>query len=317
MIDFRYHVVSLIAIFLALAVGLVLGSTVLDKPVLEGAKKTADDLSHKNSRLRSDLLLLQTQEQASDSFVKAVAPQLLAGRLKKKRVVIVKAPGAGDEATDLAAGVKQAGGAVTGTVTLNDSYLAKDQVGVLGGLTDTLAKSTKVEVPTDAVPAQRAAILLSHALVTRDRSQLGESDDASRSIMNSFRSAKFLSTDGAPAKHASLALVVGPQTPYPGKSSANKNQAIVTLARQLDKQGAGSVLTAPTGSASDGVVSALRSNGDAKNEVSTVDDLDAPPGRLVTVLALALDAKGGEAGQWGVGSGADGVAPTPSPVKSP
>ena len=36
MIDFRYHLVSIVAIFLALAVGLLLGSTVLRPYALKG-----------------------------------------------------------------------------------------------------------------------------------------------------------------------------------------------------------------------------------------------------------------------------------------
>ena len=34
MIDFRYHLVSIVAVFLALAIGIVLGSTELEGPTL-------------------------------------------------------------------------------------------------------------------------------------------------------------------------------------------------------------------------------------------------------------------------------------------
>ncbi len=41
MIDFRYHLVSIVAVFLALAIGIVVGSTALKPAVLSGLQKTA------------------------------------------------------------------------------------------------------------------------------------------------------------------------------------------------------------------------------------------------------------------------------------
>lgn len=313
MIDFRYHIVSLIAVFLALTVGLVLGSTVLEKPVIQGTRSTANELGHKNADLRDDLVALQSQQQAGEKFVQGIAPRMLAGRLQGERVVLVQAPGASDERSgQLAKSVRDAGGQMSGTVSLQPSYLAKKKVGVLGGLTDTLGKTTRTDMPDDAVPAERAAILLSHALVTTSDDELGKSDPASTGTLNSFKNAHFLATDGSPAKHASLAILVGPAQAYAGNQASNKNNALVDLAKQLDSVGGGSVLAGPTSSAgSEGVVGALRAD-DQTNEVSSVDDLDAAPGRVTTVLALALESKG-KSGQWGIAAGADGVAPTAAP----
>jgi hypothetical protein len=314
-IDFRYHVVSIVAVFLALATGIVLGSTVLQKPALETAQGAASSLQQKNADLRRQMLALQQQQRASEGFATASAPKLLAGQLTGKRVVVVAAPGADGDAVDaLRKSVRQAGGAVTGTVSLKDGYIQQKQVGVLGGLTDTLAKNTKIAIPADAVPSERAAILLAHALVTRDKTKLGKSDDIGNSILSTFKEAKFLSLDGSPQSHANLAMVVGPAQPYPAKGASASNSSIVGLAKQLDVNGSGSVLTAPTASAGpDGVVASLRGDDDAKKRVSSVDNLDAPAGDVVSILALALDG-GGKVGQWGAGTGADGVAPTPTPA---
>lgn len=315
MIDFRYHVVSIVAVFLALATGIVLGSTVLQKPALKTAEGTANSMQQKNADLRKQLLALQQQQRASEGFAAASAPKLLAGQLTGKRIVVVAAPGAdGDDVDQLRKSLKQAGGSVTGTVTLKDGYVQQQQVGVLGGLTDTLAKNTKIAIPADAVPSERAAILLAHALVTKDKTKLGKSDDVGTSILSTFKEAKFLSVDGNPQNHANLAVVVGPTQPYQAKGASASNSAIVALAKQFDVTGSGSVLTAPTASAGpDGVVASLRGDDDAKKRVSSVDNLDAPAGYVVSILALALDGSG-KVGQWGAGTGADGVAPTPTPA---
>lgn len=315
MIDFRYHVVSIVAVFLALATGIVLGSTVLQKPALETAQGAASSLQQKNADLRKQLLALQQQQRASEGFATASAPKLLAGQLTGKRVVMVAAPGADGGAVDqLGKSVKQAGGSVTGRVTLKDGYIQQKQVGVLGGLTDTLAKNTKITIPADAVPSERAAILLAHALVTKDKTKVGKADDAANSILSTFKDAKFLSVDGSPQNHANLAIVVGPSQAYPAKGASASNNTIVALAKQLDANGSGSMLAAPTASAGpDGVVASLRGDDNAKTRVSSVDNLDAPAGDVVSILALALDG-GGKVGQWGAGTGADGVAPTPAPA---
>jgi len=316
-IDFRYHVVSIIAVYLALALCLVHGSTVVDNYVLQGTKKTANTLQQRNSELRKELLALQSQERSSESFVTTMAPKILANELTDKRVVVVEAPGADEDQTEkVADGIKQAGGSVTGTIRLDDSYVQKKQVGVLGGLTETLAEATKLEVPADAAPPERSAYLLANALVTKDKDKLGKSDDISTGVLEAYQEAKFLSTSGKPAERASLAVVVGPAKKYAPEDAAAGNTAVVQIAKYLDKTGEGTVLTAPTDSAgAEGVVSALRGDDDVKKAVSTVDNLDAPPGYVVSVLALALDGNG-KPGQWGSGTGADNAAPTPAAAAS-
>lgn len=313
MIDFRYHLVSIIAVFLALAMGLVLGSTVLNDIVLRSTTQTADDLSDRNEELRGDLRSLEDGERTTGQFVETMAPRLLADELKSKRVVVFAAPGADrSQVRQVSDGVDMAGGTVTGTVTLRNTYVDKRKVGVLGGLTDTLGKSTELDMPTDAVPAERAAYLLANATVTKDEEALGKTDDDATGTLTAFEEAKFLDLSGAPQKRASLAIVVGPAEKYAGNQASVGNDSTVALASYLDETGAGTVLTAPSDSAGrGGVVTALRDDQGAQESVSTVDNLDTPPGYVVTTLALALDGNG-STGQWGSGAGSDAVAPSPS-----
>jgi hypothetical protein len=87
---------------------------------------------------------------------------------------------------------------------------------------------------------------------------------------------------------------------------------IVPLLSALDQAGAGTVLTAPNGSADgDGVIATLRSS-DANGTVSSVDRLDTTSGVTVTVLALAEQIAGG-VGQYGTGPDSNGPAPDPLP----
>ena len=61
MINFRYHVVSLTAVFLALAVGLVLGSTVLNGPMLDALENRVNNLGRDNRQLREHVGFLESQ----------------------------------------------------------------------------------------------------------------------------------------------------------------------------------------------------------------------------------------------------------------
>ena len=53
MIDFRYHIVSLVAVFLALAVGLVLGTTALNQPILDRHPRPRHQLARTSGPLRT------------------------------------------------------------------------------------------------------------------------------------------------------------------------------------------------------------------------------------------------------------------------
>ncbi len=128
MINFRYHIVSIVAVFLALAVGIVLGST-----ELQGT--TIDVLTRTSSNLRTDLntktalaSALQQQVNADQAFAQETEARLLSGLLAGQRVVLVTAPGApGGVVTGLTSALRLAGATVTGQVNLQPKLLDASQ----------------------------------------------------------------------------------------------------------------------------------------------------------------------------------------------
>ena len=54
MINFRFHLVSLIAIFLALALGVVIGAGVIDRGVVDTLNNRLDNVESKASRIQDD-----------------------------------------------------------------------------------------------------------------------------------------------------------------------------------------------------------------------------------------------------------------------
>lgn len=81
MIDFRYHLVSIVAIFLALTVGIVLGSTVLEPMFFKSAEEMTASLRKANESNLAQISQLQTREEGSDSLITAHLADLVRGQL--------------------------------------------------------------------------------------------------------------------------------------------------------------------------------------------------------------------------------------------
>ncbi|WP_405147729.1 copper transporter [Sphaerisporangium sp. NBC_01403] len=317
MIDFRYHLVSIVAIFLALAVGIVLGSTVLNAPLVASTEKVTANLRANNNELHSQLSDLQTRGGAGDAFVADRLPQLVQAALAGERVVIVEAPGADSKLREpLQRVLTAAGAAVSGRVSITEKFLTADQAGVIDQLATT-AKPTALAFPPDATPYDKAAAVLASAIVTSDKTQADKENPSAAGVLDSFESGGLVTLDGDPGRRATLALMVAPATPYEGETAEAQTSAVVSLAAGLDDAGEGTVVAGvvPT-SAAAGVIAAVRADSDVSAKVSTVDNVDMAFGRAVVVYSLR-EQVGGDTGQYGLGSDATAAEPSPSPTPSP
>ena len=69
MIDFRYHLVSLIAVFLAVALGIVIGTTQLNQPILNDIENQVTELDQDKRFLEDRTKDLQAQLEDRKSVV--------------------------------------------------------------------------------------------------------------------------------------------------------------------------------------------------------------------------------------------------------
>ncbi len=146
MIDFRYHLVSIIAVFLALAVGLVVGSTALSGKAEYFLSRAQHGALASNNALRKTNGALSNQVTADQAFAQANSQRLIGGLLPHDNVVLVVAPGAKSAVTaGVTAALKQAGATVTGEVDLQQAFLDTTAVNETG-LTD-LAQSLATSGP--------------------------------------------------------------------------------------------------------------------------------------------------------------------------
>jgi hypothetical protein len=108
MINFRYHIVSITAVFLALAIGTALGSTFLDGPTVDllnrnirNAEDRIEATNLENSRLTD---LNDAAREREESLLDAASSRLVSNLLTDQPVLVLIAPGVD---ADAAAGVTQ------------------------------------------------------------------------------------------------------------------------------------------------------------------------------------------------------------------
>jgi hypothetical protein len=313
-IDFRYHVVSIVAVFLALALGLFIGATTLRGTVKGDITNRTQSVVHNNGELRSENSDLHSQLSRGQSFDSALQPYALQGRLVGESVVVISAPGVDNNIRkDLLAALAQSGASVAGDVRLQDALLDPDQDQFLGTLADKLAINGH-PLP-NAAGAVRALALLADALMTNSQKP-PVSRGAAAKVLSAYDAGNLLSVNGDQPQSAGVAILLAAPAPTSADASvgAQQQSLLATFARDLDRDGVGAVITGPASAdASGGLLDVVRSDNNLRDAVSTVDGVDLPSGGTATVLAAAEPA-GGRAGSYGSGPGAD--APLPSPSSS-
>jgi Copper transport outer membrane protein, MctB len=319
MIDFRYHLVSIVAIFLSLAVGLLIGSTVLRPYALEGLQRLSKVEKHQIDSLLQTRDQLQRQIAADNQFAQANAAPVLHQLLEGQRVLLVLAPGAPDSVTS---GVTQAlgmaGAKVTGQLQLQAPFFDTSQAG-----SEKLAQLAEHLAPPQMILAgsgqAQASELIANAVLTKDgigEPLPGERDSSSVDAINGLATGGFLTASGSPWDRATLAIVIIPATPPSTNDSNAASQALVTLAQQLDLAGQGTVVAGSiSGSGPGSAIDVMRVGGRAAH-LSSVDNADTPAGQIVVVQAL-FDRMHGKSGSYGVASTASAGAPSPAPTPSP
>ena len=125
MINIRYHIVSITAVFLALGLGVALGSTFLDGAtvdVLERNIKSAENrisaTNAENDRLNDQL---DKSKERDDSLTLVGSESLLAGELTDVPVLVIAAPGVESGDVDvLATMLERSDADFRGTLQLTD-----------------------------------------------------------------------------------------------------------------------------------------------------------------------------------------------------
>ena len=282
MFDFRYHALSLVAVFLALAIGILLGATI-GEPALSSTQESV------LRRLRLDVERLSDERRQAvseaddrDRLIEEAYPMLAGGRLSGQQVAIVASgelPGEVDRAVRDA--VEVAGGGVA-SVTVLDLPSAVAPLGdAAGGANAGLtAEDERAEDLLRAIGASVAgggtlARRLQSALPDRFRGELAAAD-----AVAFYRAPPAAEEEADPRTGLEAALLEG---------LASRGRPVVGVEESV---------TEPS------QVPVYRDRG-----VSSVDSVDLVGGRLALVFAL-----GGEEGAFGFKSTAERALPEVGPA---
>ncbi|OMB93612.1 copper transporter [Mycobacterium colombiense] len=310
MISLRQHALSLAAVFLALAVGVVLGSGFLSDTLLSSLRDEKRDLNTQISGLNDQKNVLNEKLSAANNFDTQLAGRMVHDALGGKTVVVFRTPDAKDD--DVAAVSKfigQAGGTVTGTVSLTQEFVEANSAEKLQTVVNSSVLPAGQQLSTKLVDqGSQAGDLMGIALLANPNPAVPAVDDVQRStVLAALRDTGFITyeaTDHMGAANAAL-VVTGGSLP---QDAGNKGVSVARFSAALAPHGSGTLLAGRDGSATGGAaVAVTRADAGMNSAISTVDDVDAAPGRITAVLGLHDLLGGGHAGQYGTGHGATSI----------
>jgi hypothetical protein len=332
MINFRFHIVSLTAVLLALGIGLVLGTTFLDdaleealKGQLEGLEASLDRARTRNENLQSQLDAFEEEATAMES---QLGERLFRGLLNGDPVLVVSTRGVQEEWVDsVLQSLSQADANVVGVWWLTDRLALDDDSEV-----EDLAEA--VETSTDDADRleRRLVVELADAMFGASDlpadTGLGAAAEgpaaapAEPAVVSRLHEAGFVDyempegVDGdvvlLPTSGLRIVVVDGPDAAIPA------SQVLQPVLSDLTQGGPASVVAVqpelrPEDQTEDApplLVSLVRDDDQLKERLSTVDDINRVSGRVATVLATVDAAPGGPViGHWGTGDGASDWIP--------
>ncbi len=309
MINFRYHVVSLTAVFLALAIGLVVGTAALNGAVADSLKENVDALRKDNQQMRQAVNNLEEELAREEDFAAEIAAVVLPGKLAGKRVLVLSLP-TGRDHTEGVVKMLQLGGAdVVGRIDLQDKFINPDNNNQLLELAVTAARPTSAStanLPGNGHGVETSSALLASVLLDRSPGAAPVSEADRRAVLAAYTNANYLTTAERVTASAETVVVVSGQ-PYVDKDSTKKDESVLKVAEQFDRSGG--IVVAGNGSDGGNLVAFVRGDAVLAGSISTVDNANTVQGQLVTSLALVQQLTEKKAGHYGVGDSAPSLLP--------
>jgi hypothetical protein len=294
-ITLRHHLLTVVAVFLALAAGIVLGggplSDVNQSVVTAG---NDDEPAPAADRARTDY---------TESFVSALGPGAVGGRLAERSVALVTLPGADEQVVAaLAEQVAASGGSVSARYELSDDLVDPGQKSLVDTLgSQLLTQQAEGDVAAEASTYDRIGQLLGLAVATKDV-EGQEVNGKARAIVDAVSGAGLMAKPDEVSQRAPLVLLVlGTDARDEGADAI-----LAGLAQGLAAQSVGVVLAGTTADGGDGQLGRFRAD-PAASGVASLDGIDTTAGRVATMITLqrSLATPGGAFGA----SGADGPVP--------
>ena len=313
MINLRYHIVSLVAVFLALGLGIVMGSTVIDRVTVDALSNQLEAVQRSVGDTRTENGRLKGQVDQGQVFAESTRDQLLRGHLRGVPVMVVAIAGIDrGPVNNLRQALVGAQATMQGTIWFTSKMrLVSDA--------DVRALATALDLPVDRPEVVRRQAL---AKVASAR----ETAASEASPLAALANAGFLTyeappagastTSSVPSGLASLHLANTRYLVVSGAGAEVGDDVVAVPLVQAYAQASGRVVAAESGvdepvQGGRAVFVGLLRGDAASGRLSTVDNLESPMGQTAAVLALE-DLGVPRFGHYGVGRGAQRLLPAPA-----
>jgi len=302
-VSFRYHLVTIVAVFLALGLGVLAGTTVLDQSLVNSLENRQELLTADLNELRGEVAELQSTAAAYEQVVEELAPTVSEGLLFGGDIVVVTHEGVDGAALAQALDSLEVSGAnIRAVLTVRDQMAAEDPK-----TREELATILDLSASTEGSKLTTAA---ADALARRLDGGGGERED----VLSLLLSAGFLTGEGSGLSDGAIgqlgvddAVVVvsgGRREP-----TLEPGEFLVPMVDELVHLGS-PVAASESVDTVYPFVATIREDGVGDGEpIVTVDDVDLSIGGLALTLGLQRLLNLDEGGDYGVKAGASEPIP--------
>ncbi|GAW31642.1 copper transporter [Carboxydocella sp. JDF658] len=289
MFDLRYHIVSLVAVFLALGIGILIGSAMeTDNTLIQQQKVLTDRLAADLEKLRGEnkeamekLAKEQKESAQQEEFVKEVLPVLIKNRLTGYRVAIIDTGdyGFNDDLLDI---LKKAGAVVTSTSVLSRDFVLADPQ-----LQKEVAAFLGVDPNSQAAIVKEMTWQVTRGLVVGDN----------LAVIKFLTDKKLLKITGAYGQPLQGVIIIG-GSQQPQTAQFRVENIDLPLIEALQQKGIEIFGTEYSRVA----VSYMKNY--QRYKISTIDNIDTPMGQVALVAAME-----GRPGDYGIKATAGRLLP--------
>jgi len=299
-ISFRYHLVSLICVFLGIALGIVIGTSALNGAVVGDLRRQNTDLKQSVAASSTQNKALQAQGTAADQLAQAFGPKISAKTLTGKKIVVIGLPGVSKAMkANVGNQIAAAGGTVSASIQLAKTFADPAHGNDIQSLVSS-AHPIGLQIPQTTDTGIQAGSILGYVLLGH-----GSATDVTQ-VITGFTALNLLSVDGSTPNPGNAALLLAPGGLPNGDEGGSM---LLSFATQLGSTYGATVVAGDSASATQhGLVDLVRGSASAQKAISTVDDVDTPLGQLTTALTLA-DRLADHRGNFGTAPDADALLP--------
>ncbi|WP_278237207.1 copper transporter [Isoptericola sp. AK164] len=314
MIDFRYHLVSLISVFLALAVGIILGAGPLQNAIGDQLTDQVEALRTERTALRDSLGQTEAELADQQAYALAAGAELVDGSLEDLSVAVVDLDGIAETLElDVVNQLEAAGARVVAQSSMTDAWSTVDD----SVLRDTVADGQRGQledmVPEDATTPQVLGTVLGVALTEGDDQVPGTRSDRAVELYQLLAQVGLVDSRFAPSAPADAVLLLTAGLPEENGASTSETPEVgedVDVASTVTavQAVAGTVVVAgPTATDGD-LLTELRAVEDVTASTSTVSGIEQEVMRMNVPLAIAAQ-DDDQVGHYGFEEGAQVIPP--------